>query len=80
MKNSNHYLAGKKEIPEGITILGGKTGYTDLAGRCLVMYVQTEDGRKFIIELFGAPDTNTLYEAMNHLLEVAKEHAKNNLE
>ena len=74
MKNSNQYLAGKKVLPEGITILGGKTGYTDLAGRCLVLYVTTESGKVYIAELFGAKDIDDLYVAMNHLLEIVNEN------
>ncbi len=33
---------------EGITILGGKTGYTSEAGHCLASYAQTEDGHTYI--------------------------------
>lgn len=33
---------------EGITILGGKTGYTDEAGQCLASYAQTPDGHCYI--------------------------------
>lgn len=33
---------------EGITILGGKTGYTDEAGQCLVSYAETEDEHRYI--------------------------------
>lgn len=35
------------EVP-GITILGGKTGYTDEAGQCLASYAQTPDGHCYI--------------------------------
>ena len=33
---------------EGITIKGGKTGYTDEAGQCLASYAQTPDGHFYI--------------------------------
>lgn len=33
---------------EGITILGGKTGFTDEAGNCLASYAQTPDGHTYI--------------------------------
>ncbi len=33
---------------EGITILGGKTGFTDEAGNCLVSYAQTLDGHTYL--------------------------------
>jgi len=70
MKSTNQYLRGKQALPEGITILGGKTGYTDLAGRCLVLYVKTEEGKLYIAELFGAKDLDTLYTVMSRLLEI----------
>ena len=70
INNTNHYLNGKREIPEGIEILGGKTGYTVAAGRCLVMYVKTPDGKVYIAEIFGAQDYEVLYDAMNALLEM----------
>lgn len=71
IKHTNHYLNGRQEIPEGITILGSKTGYTNKAGRCLVMFVEAEDGKIYIVELFGAKDTTKLYTAMNQLLDKA---------
>ncbi len=33
---------------QGITILGGKTGYTDEAGQCLASYAQTPDGHLYV--------------------------------
>lgn len=38
---------------EGITILGGKTGFTDEAGQCLASYAQTLDGRTYIAVTAG---------------------------
>lgn len=38
---------------EGITILGGKTGYTDEAGHCLASYAQTPDGHTYIAVTAG---------------------------
>lgn len=69
MKNTNLYYQGKKALPEGIVLLGGKTGYTDLAGHCLVLYVKNEEGDLYIAEIFGAKGKDNLYAAMNRLLE-----------
>ncbi len=33
---------------QGISILGGKTGYTDEAGQCLASYAQTPDGHLYV--------------------------------
>lgn len=38
---------------EGITILGGKTGFTDEAGQCLASYAQTLDGHTYIAVTAG---------------------------
>ena len=70
LKNTNQYLAGRKRLPEGITILGGKTGFTNAAGRCLVMYVETADGKCYIAEMFGAESIDSLYFAMNQMLDL----------
>ena len=69
MKNTNLYYQGKKTLPEGIVLLGGKTGYTDLAGHCLVLYVKNKEGDLYIAEIFGAKGKDNLYAAMNRLLE-----------
>ena len=69
MKNTNLYYQKKKTAPEGITLLGGKTGFTSLAGNCLVLYVENEEGERYIAEIFGAQGKDNLYIAMNRLLE-----------
>ena len=35
--NTNRYISGKYDAPEGFTILGGKRGTTNAAGYCLVL-------------------------------------------
>ena len=37
------------EEPEGATILGGKTGFTDEAGNCLATFGKNDEGRNFIM-------------------------------
>lgn len=67
-QNTNQYMAGKYALPEGITILGGKTGTTTEAGKCLVMYVQSPDGKTYLAEVFGAESYEVLYDCMTKLL------------
>ncbi len=38
---------------EGITIMGGKTGFTDEAGNCLASYARTPDGHTYIAVTSG---------------------------
>ena len=38
LKSTNLYINGSHETPEGYTVLGGKTGTTEAAGKCLIIY------------------------------------------
>ncbi len=37
-ESTNRYLNGQTTEPEDITVIGGKTGTTNAAGYCLVLY------------------------------------------
>ncbi len=65
---TDSYLVGSVEAPEGITVMGGKTGTTDLAGHCLIIMSQNETGNRFISVVMGAEESESLYAAMNSLL------------
>lgn len=67
--STNYYLLGYKQPPEGIRVIGGKTGTTDKAGLCLILYVENAgDGSGYISVLLGSPDKDTLYASMTNLL------------
>ncbi|MGN0204896.1 MAG: D-alanyl-D-alanine carboxypeptidase family protein [Coprococcus sp.] len=66
--STNYYLLGNKTPPEGVTVIGGKTGTTDNAGLCLILYVEDEAGDGYISVLLGCPDKDTLYASMSKLL------------
>ena len=44
---SNYYILGKKEMPEGLSVFGGKTGTTQAAGYCLIMGERDADGKEY---------------------------------
>ena len=67
--STNQFLWGSYKLPEGIKLLGGKTGTTIKAGSCLTLYVTTENGDCYIAEIFGAASPEQLYPAMIELLE-----------
>ncbi len=46
-------------IPEEFKILGGKTGYTDEAGGCMLLVLENEKGSKLINVILGAPSPET---------------------
>lgn len=66
---TNYYYLGYSEAPEGVTVLGGKTGTTDEAGSCLVLLTQKGDN-KYISIVYKAIDKASLYKQMNQLLSL----------
>lgn len=66
--STNHYFIDEADPPEGVTIVGGKTGTTDNAGTCLILYVEDNSGNGYISVLLGCPDKETLYDSMTKLL------------
>ena len=66
--STNQFLKGKYKLPDGIKLIGGKTGTTNKAGYCLTMYVQDQDGDCYIAEIFGAATYESLYVSMSQLL------------
>ena len=66
--STNQFLWGTYKLPEGITFLGGKTGTTNKAGCCLVLYVQDKNNDCYIAEIFGASSYEALYVSMIQLL------------
>ena len=69
--NSNQYLNGKQQAPEGITVLGGKTGTTSAAGSCLVLLSENAAGKRYISIVMKADGRENLYTLMSELLTSA---------
>lgn len=68
-ENSNQFLNGMCEMPSGISVLMGKTGNTSKAGKCLVLYVETDEGTPYIAILMGVSTWPNLYINMTQLLQ-----------
>ncbi len=65
---TNKFLTGEKDQPEGIQVMGGKTGTTSNAGSCLVLC--SKKGEKpYISIVFKAENADGLYEEMTQLLK-----------
>ena len=62
------YLTGDVDAPEGITVLGGKTGTTEPAGHCLIILSQNTAGDNFISVVMKTESLDELYSDMNLLL------------
>ncbi len=69
-ENTNGYLTGEFEVPEGVRVIGGKTGTTDAAGACLVLYSENASGAPVVSIVLDATDHDALYECMTELLSV----------
>ncbi len=67
--NTNRYLLGSATPPEGVTVIGGKTGTTSLAGCCLVILSKDLEGNDYISVVFKAADHAVLYEDMSAILK-----------
>lgn len=65
---SNQLVNGTFASPEGVTVIGGKTGTTSEAGACLVLYSENAQGEGFISIIMGAENKPTLYQSMLKIL------------
>lgn len=67
-KQSNWYMTGERQMPEGLFALGGKTGTTKAAGSCLIMGSDDASGKEYISVVLKAPDRKGLYDNMTNIL------------
>lgn len=65
---TNFYSAELISQPEGVSTVGGKTGYTGEAGNCLILYSQ-KSGKPYISIVMGCETKPDLYKNMTALLE-----------
>ncbi len=68
-ESTNLFFNGTYKVPEGIEIIGGKTGTTNAAGCCLVLYFKDSNGDFYIAEVFRAPSYEVLYGKMVELMK-----------
>lgn len=66
---TNLYLKGTYESPSGVTVIGGKTGATNAAGHCLILYVKDTSGSPYISVILNSPSRDQLYMKMSDLLQ-----------
>lgn len=66
--NTCKYISGDRNHPEGITVLGGKTGTTNAAGNCLVLYAKNEKSEEVIGIVYKADGRSNLYLLMDEIL------------
>lgn len=66
--NTNRYLKNEVKAPEGVSVIGGKTGTTNAAGNCLELYVENSNGEPYVAMILKASSSDQLYQQMNQLL------------
>ena len=67
-ESTDEFLTGLKNVPEGVTLWGGKTGTTPQAGACLALVAQNEKGTPYIAVIMNADKKTILYDDMSALL------------
>ncbi len=67
--STDRYLLGTAKAPTGITVIGGKTGTTNNAGSCLILYSKGKKNKDYISVVLKAAGPYALYGQMNHLLD-----------
>lgn len=68
LDSTDKYLTREKEAPKGVTVLGGKTGTTSIAGNCLALVSQNTYGEPHVSIVLRAANKTSLYDQMNQLL------------
>ncbi len=68
VKSTNYFIQGEADAPEGITVLGGKTGTTNAAGHCLILLSKDSSSNPYISVIMRADSRDGLYEQMTDLL------------
>lgn len=69
---TNRYLKGSEKAPDGITVIGGKTGTTYKAGNCLILYSKDKDNKDYISLILKADSSDSLFSQMTDLLKMIK--------
>lgn len=76
IRSTDQYLTGGAAVPEGLKVLGGKTGTTINAGSCLILYSRDKKKQDYISVILKADSSYSLYRQMSHLLEYATDKTK----
>ena len=65
---TNLFLRGDYSAPDGITVVGGKTGTTAAARNCLVLLSKDSSGNPYISVILNCSERQFLYQEMTGLL------------
>ncbi len=68
-ETTDKFLNGEIQAPEGVTVLGGKTGTTNAAGYCLALYSKNAQAQRVISIVMKADSSEHLYTLMGELMK-----------
>lgn len=71
-KNTNKYVLDERDLPDGLSILAGKTGTTSAAGNCLVLAVKNEKEDNYIGVILNSDSKGSLYDNMDYIISAAE--------
>lgn len=66
---TNYYATGDASLPKKAEIIGGKTGTTQSAGNCLILYEKDTEEKFYISIVMGADTKELLYQYMTALID-----------
>ncbi len=66
--STNQFFRGNYSAPANMVVVGGKTGTTDEAGRCLMIMVRDKQSVPYIAIVLGAGTMDDLYGEMSEML------------
>ena len=69
ISSTNQYLTGTYKVPDGYTVIGGKTGTTDEAGSCIFMSFKSSADKNYIVGVLKASDSLNLYAQLGTVFE-----------
>ncbi|MDD2969078.1 MAG: serine hydrolase [Lachnospiraceae bacterium] len=67
-QTTNQYLQGVFSPPANVTVIGGKTGTTNAAGNCLIIYSKDTSGNPYISVILRSKEREILYGQMTDIL------------
>lgn len=72
---THFYASGAAALPtKGATVIGGKTGFHDPAGSCLILLNEGASGNPYISVVMGAESKEILYQDMTSMIEAIPEN------
>lgn len=66
---TNKFLSEVYDSPAGVSVIGGKTGSTMAAGKCIILYTADAAMNPYICVVMGAGNEEQLYNLMKQLCE-----------